>query len=251
MLSLNFIICKLSGKPPFDGRNDQEVIQAVRSAPLYFDPKYFSSVSAEAINFISSCLNRNYKQRPDAAQLLLHQWFSVDPDTNNSDCCISEDIIDRFRLFQKRSRFNKIVMEVIAHSLSAEQIFDLRREFAKLDKLGTGVISCTSLRQVLVENSSLLDEDINHIFEGIDIDKSNNIEYHEFIAATISRKQITDANLKAAFEKLSRHNDGISDSDLQDLLGENEYLGTVDEILKEEDLSPSNKISFDQVFKPQ
>ncbi len=45
------------------------------------------------------------------------------------------------------------------------------------------------------------------------------IYYHEFLASTISRKAITEENVRIAFEKISSHNDVITSSDLRNLLG--------------------------------
>ena len=57
------------------------------------------------------------------------------------------------------------------------------------------------LHQILKTHGGFAEIDIKAVFEGIDLSHSGKILYHDFIAATISRKIITEDNLRVAFGK--------------------------------------------------
>lgn len=61
---------------------------------------------------------------------------------------------------------------------------------------------------------------LKSIFYGLDIEQTGCISYHEFLAATLSRRKITEANWRIAFELLSNHADHITAEDIKQLLGD-------------------------------
>lgn len=141
-------------------------------------------------------------------------------------------------------------MDVVAHTLRAEQIADLRQQFAKFDVRQTGEISIADVRTVLTEHGEFAEEDLEYIFTGVDLERSDTMSYHEFLAATISFKNITKQNLQVAFETMSHHQDYITRDDVQALLGtDSENLGEVEDMFVEMNLAPSAKINFEKVRK--
>jgi Ca2+-binding EF-hand superfamily protein len=149
--------------------------------------------------------------------------------------------------FQKQSRLAKICLEVIAHTLSDEQVDSLRREFAKFDPQGIGEISLSSFRTALEQNRSFSRPDIDYIFDGIDFSKNKTIQYHEFIAAALSQKQITERDMRCAFDIMSNHTGKITLESLQDIIGHEEvHLGPAEDIMREEQLSPTKSFGFEE-----
>jgi Ca2+-binding EF-hand superfamily protein len=156
-------------------------------------------------------------------------------------------LLGHHRGFLNRPAFAKLGMEVVSHALLPEQILDLREQFAKFDIRQTGEISASDMKNVLADTQNITLEDIQHIFQGVDLDGGHIISYHEFLAATISYKTITEQNLKTAFETMSHHNDFITRSDVENLLGMDSNEAEVEDMFKELNLSPSAKIDFQQV----
>lgn len=157
-------------------------------------------------------------------------------------------ILNHLRKFSKRTKLARLCMEVVSHSLQVDQIAHLRAEFMKIDRQNTGEILPEDLRRAWkahVGNSSVKDDDIFQVFDGVDVDETGTIGYHEFIAATFSRKAIRDENLMMAFEKMSNHQDFITEQNLAELLGVG--VGEVRHIYEEVDLPPDTNISFAQV----
>ena len=112
----------------------------------------------------------------------------------------------------------QLCMEVIAYSLDPSQIENLRKQFLKIDVNKAGEISLEDLSRVM-GNVVTQDGQIERVFEGINYSQSGMINYHEFLAATISRSALKEENMKLAFEMISNHNDYFTGEDISALLG--------------------------------
>jgi hypothetical protein len=80
------------------------------------------------------------------------------------------------------------------------------------------------------------------IFYGLDIEQTGCISYHEFLAATLSRRKITEANWRIAFELMSNHAEHITAEDIKQLLGDGAM--DVDSLMSEVGLSKDTRIDF-------
>ena len=238
----------LSGVPPFYGPDDKATLQSVRQGKWKFNSSLFRPVSVAAKNFITACLDRNVSTRPSASSAMKHQWFQM-LRTKDAPDAVSLDVIDRIRGFTKRSALSRMCMEVVAHCLGAAQITNMREEFGKFDVNNTGEITFADMRNVLrslVGTGDLTEEEIERIFTGIDFDETGVVQYHEFIAATVSRKVITEENMRIAFDRISGDEDFITASDLCDLLGYEMSNDQVASVLKEIQALPSKKLDYNQ-----
>jgi len=65
----------LSGKVPFPGRNEPEIIHNVIKGEFHFDYNAFKGVSDECKNLIQLCLVRDFKQRISATDAINHPWI--------------------------------------------------------------------------------------------------------------------------------------------------------------------------------
>ena len=129
----------LTGKPPFNGPDERAILNEVATAELKFHPKLFKNVSQDAQNFIQKCMNRNHTLRPSADMLLAHKWFRVmETSAEAGTEPLDTEILDALSSFQKQSKLQKLCMNVVAHTLSHEQIKELTAEFSKFDTNQTG-----------------------------------------------------------------------------------------------------------------
>jgi calcium-dependent protein kinase len=135
-------------------------------------------------------------------------------------------------------------MEVIAHTMSPESIKHLRESFQKADKDQSGELTMPEFKEILDKNSTFTHEEVEKVFEMIDMDGTGRIRYREFIAATLDKKTITETNLQIAFEKISRRNGFIEAHDLEDLLGQEGTQEYVEGLLKEVGLTRQAKIDY-------
>mmetsp|Transcript_23803 Transcript_23803/g.34084 ORF Transcript_23803/g.34084 Transcript_23803/m.34084 type:complete len:701 (+) Transcript_23803:28-2130(+) len=240
----------LSGTPPFYGKNDAETLQNVKIGRWSFDEHLFKPVSAAAKHFITNCLTKRVSKRPTAKEALNHEWFKrmirYNESNTNAVNDLSINVVNRLHKFVRSSTLVKICMEVIAHTLQPEQIADLRREFIRIDSTQTGEITYADLRRTLEQHGSFSEEDLSFIFNGVDFDHTGKISYHEFLAATISMREVTEENLRVAFDKMSNHNLYIAAEDIADLLGADASEEDIHMILEENNLKPSSQIYFNE-----
>ena len=234
----------LFGVPPFNGSNENEVLKAVKNAEYSFPQK---KVSREAKQFINACLAKAPHSRPSAETLLTFDWIK----NNSQQEEVPLEIIDSLNKFRNGTRFQKLCSEVLAHTLTDDQIGDLKTEFLKFDTEENGIISLNEFKSVLSKHEKISDQDITHMFRTVDFGNTNTISYREFIAAAVNERIITDSNLRVAFDLISNHEDFITVKELQDLLGRDmqDSHGTVEEILHEMHMTADTRISFDDFKK--
>ena len=86
-----------------------------------------------------------------------------------------------------------------------------------MDTDGSGEISLSALKQVLVTNASegslgaLTEEEVEDVFNAMRVKKAETrIHWHEFIAAGLSQCQVDDRNLRLAFDRLDSDHKGVS-----------------------------------------
>ena len=105
----------------------------------------------------------------------------------------------------------------LAHSTQCRSLFaqGLRKEFEKYDREGTGEITLSTLKKVLIGNAStgslggLTEEEVVDIFNAMRVRKGEtSIHWHDFIAAGLSQCQVDDRNLCLAFERLDQDHKG-------------------------------------------
>lgn len=66
----------LSGYPPFNGKNDKEILEKVKAGDFKFKASIWKSISQEAKDLIISMLDFNLEKRPSADIALTHDWFT-------------------------------------------------------------------------------------------------------------------------------------------------------------------------------
>lgn len=123
---------------------------------------------------------------------------------------------DSLKSFVEMSRFKKLVLEMIAFSMSSHQITQMREEFNTIDKDRSGTISMHELRTSLaaIGGGTALPENFEEIFHSVDVDNSAEINYNEFVAAAMCRRiTIDEEKLMLAFETLDVDNTGMSSTD--------------------------------------
>jgi calcium-dependent protein kinase len=130
----------LAGYPPFDGEDDRHTLHLVRTQPVKFEHRNFKTVSPEAIEFIRACLNRNVEERPEAKDLMSFPWIAPEARRRPS-CALTPQVLSALHGFCRQRRFVKISLEVIAHTLTNEQVSVLRKQFSEFDIRHQGTYS--------------------------------------------------------------------------------------------------------------
>ena len=224
----------LSGDPPFGGCGGPETLFQVRSNILQgrfrFEPEeIWAHVSQEAKDFIRLLLVTDPNVRPTAHHCQkspwLHGWANKDKMKNSNR--LNANVVEALVNFKEYSDMRKLLCEVLSFTLMPDQITDLRKEFEKLDTDGSGEISISSLKTVLMQEAgagslgALGEDEVEDIFNAMRVRKTETkIHWHEFIAAGLSQCKVDERNLKLAFDRLdSNHQGFVTFDNIMDLMG--------------------------------
>jgi len=66
----------LAGKPPFDGKNDREIVKKVRKGEFDIDPMEMDDVTLEAKDLVRKMLAYDPMTRFSADEALRHVWLN-------------------------------------------------------------------------------------------------------------------------------------------------------------------------------
>jgi len=179
----------------------------------------WQTVSQEAKDFIRSLLVVDPMARPTALQAKESKWLRMWSNRENggkeADSMINPNVVKALVGFKEYSDMRKLLCEVLSFTLLPDQIQGLQKEFEKYDQEGTGEITLSTLKKVLIGNAStgslggLTEEEVVDIFNAMRVRKGEtSIHWHDFIAAGLSQCQVDDRNLRLAFERLDQDHKG-------------------------------------------
>ncbi|KEP65149.1 UNVERIFIED_CONTAM: calcium-dependent protein kinase CDPK2B [Hammondia hammondi] len=213
----------LCGYPPFHGDNDAEILAKVKSGKFSFNEQDWKNVSVEAKDLIRKLLTYDPAQRLTAEQALAHPWIKHYATKANpvADAPLNSQILDNFRAFRAVSKLKKAALTVIAQQMNEGQIKALKNIFLALDEDGDGTLTVNEIR-VGLSKSGLkeMPSDLDALMNEVDSDGSGVIDYTEFIAASLDKRQYIQEDVCwAAFRVFDIDNNGrISADELAQLL---------------------------------
>eukprot|EP01054_Gregarina_sp_Poly1_P004674 Gregarina_sp_Poly_1__4673@NODE_2498_length_2057_cov_137_763317_g1587_i0_p1_GENE_NODE_2498_length_2057_cov_137_763317_g1587_i0NODE_2498_length_2057_cov_137_763317_g1587_i0_p1_ORF_typecomplete_len552_score90_59Pkinase/PF00069_25/1_9e70Pkinase_Tyr/PF07714_17/5_2e41EFhand_7/PF13499_6/1_6e10EFhand_7/PF13499_6/0_0022Kinaselike/PF14531_6/1_5e12EFhand_6/PF13405_6/0_0014EFhand_6/PF13405_6/1_5e02EFhand_6/PF13405_6/0_00021EFhand_11/PF08976_11/2_4e07EFhand_11/PF08976_11/0_83Kdo/PF06293_14/5_3e10EFhand_8/PF1 len=210
----------LSGTPPFNGSVDYQILVKIRNANYNFDGAVWSTISDCAKDFIRSLLVRDPNERPSAEEALKHKWLQQSGEIENHE--IDVGVLRAMRAFALGNAMKRAALGLVAFSFSNDEVQDLYKEFKKLDKDRTGAIRLDQLVKALTQHLNMSDKEAIKVFEKIDQTGNREVQYTEFLAATLHAKMLTDEVwMREAFDRLDvDHSGGISVEDLRMVLGD-------------------------------
>ncbi|CAM9377473.1 unnamed protein product, partial [Hapterophycus canaliculatus] len=135
-------------------------------------------------------------------------------------------------------KLKRVALGVIAHSLTPQEIRKLRIEFQNVDVEGRGEISPMDLQNALNKSDNYTKEDVEKLFEQMDIDQDGTIGFTEFVAACLHEQHVNkDENLRLAFERLDYDGKGkLTLDNLLEVTGANADEETIDEEITDDAL---------------
>jgi len=219
----------LSGESPFGGCGGPEPLMEVRDNILKgdfeFEPEeVWENVSSKAREFIIKLLVTDPNMRPTAREVQKDMWLKI---KKSEDNVLNPSVVKALVNFKEYSDMRKLLCEVLSFTLIPGQIQGLRKEFEKMDTDGSGEISLSALKTVLLGNAAqgslgaLSEEEVDDIFNAMRVSKTETtIHWHEFIAAGLSHCKVDERNLKLAFDRLDADHTGyITFENFMDLVG--------------------------------
>jgi calcium-dependent protein kinase len=178
----------LCGAPPFFGDSDAEVLQRVKKGHYDFDMPAWDAISRDAKDLVQKMLVMDPNKRYSAEQALHHRWVEkLAP--NASDAVLSSAAFENLKAFRSQNKLKKAALTVIAQQICEDSIKDLKEMFYALDKDGDGTITVEEMQDGIHKMGIEIPANLQKIMEEVDSDGSGVIDYTEFLAATLDKRQ--------------------------------------------------------------
>lgn len=210
----------MSGETPFggiDGESIRWVRDNILQCKVEFEPaEVWGQVSDSAKKFVKRLLTANPDERPTARESQQDEWLMVYAQKNAEESSpLSSQLIRNLRNFKEYSSLHRILLEVVSFTLRPDQTLSLKADFEKINPDGEGEITLDELKAVLSTNSEAAslglhsEAEVEGIFNSLKVQKSaTTIQWHEFLAAGLSKHDFDDSNLKLAFDRLDSNRKG-------------------------------------------
>jgi len=214
----------LSGKRPFDHTDSREKKRRIREEPLKFPSPQFDQISRECQDFLLSTMRKSPADRMSAETALQHPWIRHRSRVHvGSDAATElhdhQEIVAALEAYSHSDNLAKLAMQVIAFSAPPGKFEELRALFHKMDEDGSGTISLDEFRKAMSQHPEIPKERIEEMFFEMDLDASDEIDYTEFLAATLATVNARDGqgllegpSLLSAFQVLDADHDGFIDA---------------------------------------
>ena len=243
----------LSGKPPFYGRNDREILERVQKGTYSMEDQEWSRISPAAKSLISKMLQFKPADRISAHEALEDEWIVTNTQTSfrQSDTQISS--LTNLKAFRTEVKLQHAVLTFISSQLiSREEAKKLAEHFKALDKNGDGKLSREELleayKNTMGYEAAL--EEVEKIMQQVDSNNSGFIDYSEFLLASSQKENLLSKNnLDSAFRAFDSDGNGkISASELKELLGGGAYANEPiwGDLIKEVDQNGDGEIDLNE-----
>ena len=197
----------ISGMPPFNGQSDQEIMKKVRIGKFSFSDPCWSNVSDKAKDMISKLLTYDPEHRPSAEQCLQHPWI-LEMSQSTVDQNLAMGALSNLKTFRADQKLKQATFAFIASQLLTKgEQENLAKIFKAIDKNGDGKLSKEEIMDGYDQffGKNLDKDDIEKMFDAVDIDKSGFIDYSEFVIASMNEKNLlTNDKLQAAFKMFDK-----------------------------------------------
>ncbi|XP_073296232.1 CDPK-related kinase 5-like isoform X1 [Primulina huaijiensis] len=135
----------LCGSRPFWARTESGIFRAVVKAEPTYDEQPWPTLSSEAKDFVRRLLNKDPRKRMTAAQAMCHPWIR---DTNDIKVPLDISIFKLMKVYMRSSPLRKAALRALSKTLTADELFYLKEQFAMLEPNKNGTISLDNIKAV-------------------------------------------------------------------------------------------------------
>lgn len=232
----------LVGYMPFSGSSESEQMRNIKAGKFTNKKAKWDKVSAIAFKFVESLIVVSPESRLTPQQALDHVWLRTCDDGGTH---LDQSIADSLCEYSKQSQFRKACMQLMAWSLTRDERGMVRDAFLELDTSKSGRINLTQLKTVLQTKFHVSEVDAVKVFQELDSNDDQEIEYSEFLAAMMaSRIKFHDALLKDTFRRFDKSGTGqVTAENLKEVLGAD---FDADGVMRNVDSNHDGKISYEE-----
>ena len=256
----------LTGRPPFNGINEEEIMKKIKEGTYDMIRYPWGIISDDAKDLIKGLLQVNPKKRFTAKQALEHKWFKNEKIKASQTCYNIKNrqlnkLIDNLVKYRTDNILRCAVIALLVHnSIQLNQAHDAVKLFNLIDKNGDGRITREELFNGLQPyKKDLSDEElrkqVDTIFNNIDTDHNNYIEYEEFVRAAIDKDHFLSVNfIQFSFNYFDKDHNGeityeeVKNKFCQSDKNKNSYKAQeqLKEAFNQIDINGDGKLSFEE-----
>jgi calcium-dependent protein kinase len=245
---LYLMIC---GQLPFPSPDDEAAERAIRTQKLEFPADLFEGVSRECKDLISKLMTKNPKSRLNAIQALSHPWLSISDES--IDRRVISTTLRKMQSHSPSSKLKEVFTTFMISQMSKSSSFKkLEQVFYAIDSDKNGVITKDELvKQLSLEmRKDLAEEKASKMLDQIDNDGSGEIDFTEFLKATVDEKTLlTKENLRKTFMYFDKDSsNAIEKEELIDWLGAEGIIPEeiINDLMEEADINGDGTIDIDE-----
>ena len=216
----------LSGVPPFNGAHDDEILDSVMKGKYTFDIPEFRSLSSYAKQLIRKMLTYNPRDRITIEDALNDEWFTIV--LKKEEKILNKNVLLNIRNFNTKNKMQEsIYFFLVNHMATKEEHKELIATFKALDTNNDGELSKEELYEGFKKiDTHLTEADVDALMDRIDNNKSKAIDYSEFVAAAIDRKNLlSEEKMQTCFNMFDKDRSGkISVDELKGMLQGNDVV---------------------------
>ena len=250
----------LSGKPPFNGDDDNEVMANVTTGNYDLHCAPFNRISKSAKDLIKKLLIMDKDKRINAQEALNHVWFKEKKAKELYNQIKDENIIKKLlsnlKQYKRESVIQETALAYLVHNFpQMKDVVNACKLFSQIDVNGDGKVTQKELLKGLKTKikSPTLEKDVAAIYKNLDMDNNGFIEYEEFVRAAVSKEGFMNDNvLRFAFRYFDKDGSGeITFDEIEDVFkksipNKNNIHSTLHQIIKEVDINGDGVIDFDE-----
>lgn len=179
----------LCGSRPFWARTESGIFRAVLKADPSFDEVPWPSLSSEAKDFVKCLLNKDPRKRITAAQALSHPWIRG---YNGVKVPLDILIFKLMKAYMRSSSLRKAALRALSKTLTVDELFYLKEQFAHLEPNKNGTITFENIRTALMKNATdaMKESRIPDFLASLNALQYRRMDFEEFCAAALSVHQL-------------------------------------------------------------
>ena len=175
----------LSGKVPFPGRTEPEIIHNVIKGVFHFNHPAFEFVSEECKDLIKKCLVKDFTQRYTATQCINHPWIQTRYHTGLSSGTIgdgvSQTVIQGIDEIHK-TQFKNATLQYFTKKVNGNNFPALKELLGSEDSANSGFLDSDSFRRCLsLSHMKVTDNEVESLLKELDPQNSGQVNYRDFL----------------------------------------------------------------------
>ena len=206
----------LSGRPPFPGDSDKEIMDKVALGKYDLEESPFDQLSNSGKDLIKKLLVKDPKKRISASEALNHPWFKENKSkelfNRIKDQSILKKLIKNLKAYHRDSIIQETALAYLVHNFpQMKDVVNACKLFNQIDVNGDGKINKDELLKGLQNRikSDTLKKDVDIIFQNIDMDNNGYIEYEEFVRGAVSKERFINTKvIQFAFRYFDKDGSG-------------------------------------------